>query len=471
MFRSVTNFKSIVALQYQGKTARSFSSLADAFSLGNVSIKQEPFSTVKTESKLSNGVKVISVNNRSPVATVGVFVNSGTRYETADNFGASFFLKHLAQKSTDKRSALRLTRELELLGATLEATHGRETAVFSSDVPSDKVHDLLPILDDILHPRIPEWEVRDEQPMVLEAAEKAHNDYKLRAFDLLHAEAYRNRSLGISLYPSTSFLSNLSDETLLEFVEKNYGANSVAVVGVGAFDHASFSAWAEEAFGYEKRVHSKKPEAKYVGGDARVPVYSDGNAYVAVAFEGTGLSGKDAAVFEVLKQLLGHGKHSRHYSVGGGVTGGLNKNVREKSEGKVSEISAFNLNYSDSGLFGVFGVVNGGYVPTYVHSVAKELGKLRAVSSSDLEAAKKRAASSYVFNDSRKGLSQFYGHQALASDKHVTVEEFAQTIGSVTEADVKRVASHVFASKPTLVAVGGVDAVPTVEEFQAALKH
>lgn len=33
-------------------------------------------------------------------------------------------------------------------------------------------------------------------------------------------------------------------------------------------------------------VHSKKPEAKYVGGDARVPVYSDGNAYVAVAFEG-----------------------------------------------------------------------------------------------------------------------------------------------------------------------------------------
>lgn len=131
------------------------------------------------------------------------------------------------------------------MGATLEATHGRETAVFSSDVPSDKVHDLLPILDDILHPRIPEWEVRDEQPMVLEAAEKAHNDYKLRAFDLLHAvryhqnslclltfvltliqEAYRNRSLGISLYPSTSFLSNLSDETLLEFVEKNYGANS-----------------------------------------------------------------------------------------------------------------------------------------------------------------------------------------------------------------------------------------------------
>jgi len=471
MFRSLANLKNVASLQYQGKSARSFSSLADAFPLGNVSVHQEPFSAVKTETKLSNGVKVISVNNRSPIATVGVFVNTGSRFETAENYGASFFLKHLAQKSTDKRSALRLTRELELLGASLSAFHGRETAVFSADAPSDKVAELLPILDDILHPRIPEWEVRDEQHLVLEASEKAQQDHKIVTFDLLHQEAYRNRSLGVSLYPSATHIKKLNDESLLEFVEKHYGANNVAVVGVGAFDHASFGSWAEEAFGYEKRVHVKKNDAKYFGGDVRVSTDADGNTYLAVAFEGASLNSKDLPAINVLQQLLGNGKNTgKHPSVGSGVTGRLNRNIREKSGGKVSEISAFNINYSDSGLFGVFGIVHGQHVPSYLHSIATEFGKAHSVSGSELEAAKKRAKSSFIFTDSRKGLSEYYGHQALSSDKSSTVQDFANSIDSVTEADVKRVASKVFASKPTLVAVGGVEEVPTIEEFQAALR-
>jgi len=261
----------------------------------------------------------------------------------------------------------------------------------------------------------------------------------------------------------------LNDETLLDFVEKHYGANSVAVVGVGAFDHASFGSWAEDAFGYEKRVHSKKSAAKYFGGDARVSTDADGQTYVAVGFEGASLSSADVPALEVLKQLLGHGKHNKNYFVGNGVTGRLNRNVRENSGGNVSEISAFNINYSDSGLFGVFGIVNGN-VSSYLNTVASELGKLRTVSGSELEAAKRRAASSYMFNDSRKGLSEYYGHQALSSDKSLTPQEFAKTIGSVSESDIKRVASKVFASKPTLVAIGGVEDVPTVEEFQAALR-
>lgn len=44
-------------------------------------------------SKLPNGLVIASLENYSPVSSVGVFVKAGTRYETVENQGVSHVLR------------------------------------------------------------------------------------------------------------------------------------------------------------------------------------------------------------------------------------------------------------------------------------------------------------------------------------------------------------------------------------------
>src|SRR5690242_14631046 len=51
-------------------------------------------------STLSNGIKVVTVANKQPVSSIGLFINAGSRHESADNAGAAFFMKHMGFKVT-----------------------------------------------------------------------------------------------------------------------------------------------------------------------------------------------------------------------------------------------------------------------------------------------------------------------------------------------------------------------------------
>ena len=53
---------------------------------------------------LPNGMRVASETTPfAETATVGVWIDAGSRYETADNNGAAHFLEHMAFKGTKVR--------------------------------------------------------------------------------------------------------------------------------------------------------------------------------------------------------------------------------------------------------------------------------------------------------------------------------------------------------------------------------
>ena len=69
---------------------------------------------------LDSGLRVASETVvGSETATVGVWIDAGSRYETAQNNGAAHFLEHMAFKGTDKRSQQQLEVEIENMGGHL----------------------------------------------------------------------------------------------------------------------------------------------------------------------------------------------------------------------------------------------------------------------------------------------------------------------------------------------------------------
>ena len=61
---------------------------------------------------------------------VGLWIDSGTRYEDEASNGVAHFLEHMAFKGTKKRTQHQLELEVENMGAHLNAYTSREQTVY-----------------------------------------------------------------------------------------------------------------------------------------------------------------------------------------------------------------------------------------------------------------------------------------------------------------------------------------------------
>ena len=117
---------------------------------------------------IDNGMRVASEDSGAPTSTVGLWIDTGSRYETAQNNGVAHFLEHMAFKGTSKRSQTGLELEVENLGAHLNAYTSREQTVFYAKCLSGDLEQAVEILSDILtNSTFGEQEIERERGVIL----------------------------------------------------------------------------------------------------------------------------------------------------------------------------------------------------------------------------------------------------------------------------------------------------------------
>jgi len=286
-------------------------------------------------------------------------------------------------------------------------------------------------------------------------------------FDVLHQEAYRNKGLGQPLYIPESNVHHLSFTNLRAFVDQLYTTDRVTVVACGGVEHGAFAAAVGKAFSQHKAAGKaiSKPASEYFGGEFRLSGHYQ--THLALGFHGVSWNDKDVYALRVLQALLGGYRASFDDELGRGAATRLGAKV----SGPIVELSVFNASYSDSGLFGVFGVAKPGHAAQLADSITSVIAGATRDLERDLARAIAQARASVLFGyQSRAALLEFVGTQSAAHRAVQTPEQFAQGIQSVTAADVKRVAARVFGSRPTLAALGDVVNLPTVDAVQKAIK-
>ena len=82
-------------------------------------------------SKLSNGMTVVTDEMAHlQSASVGVWVNAGSRHEALPDNGISHMLEHMAFKGTERRSARAIVEEIEAVGGHLNAHTTHEATAY-----------------------------------------------------------------------------------------------------------------------------------------------------------------------------------------------------------------------------------------------------------------------------------------------------------------------------------------------------
>merc|ERR1711907_534353 len=200
-------------------------------------------------STLSNGLRVASEDSGGETATVGVWIDAGSSFETDADNGSAHFLEHLSFKGTNKRSQHQLEKEIENIGGHLNAYTSREQTVYYAKVFKNDVPQAIDILSDILqNSKLDAGAIERERGVIMREMEEVMQNKEEVIFDELHATAYQGTSLGRTILGPTENIMSITRNDLEKYIQTHYTAPRMCVAGAGAVTHDQLCDLSSKAF-------------------------------------------------------------------------------------------------------------------------------------------------------------------------------------------------------------------------------
>ena len=148
--------------------------------------------------RLPSGLIVVTERmERVETVSLGAYVATGSRHETAAENGVSHFLEHMAFKGTERRSAADIAEEIEAVGGHLNAYTAREQTAYYAKVLKEDTALAADIIGDILtHSTFEPEELERERGVILQEIGQANDTPDDIIFDRFQEAAYPDQPLG-----------------------------------------------------------------------------------------------------------------------------------------------------------------------------------------------------------------------------------------------------------------------------------
>ncbi|KAL2576428.1 hypothetical protein AAZV13_16G076300 [Glycine max] len=329
---------------------------------------------------LPNGLRVATESSlASQTATVGVWIDAGSRFETEETNGTAHFLEHMIFKGTAKRTVRELEEEIENMGGHLNAYTSREQTTYYAKVTEKDVPKALDILADILqNSKFDEKRISRERDVILREMEEVEGQMEEVIFDHLHATAFQYTPLGRTILGPAQNIMTITKDHLQNYIQTHYTAPRMVVAASGAVKHEEIVEQVKTLFTKlstdpttASQLVAKEP-AIFTGSEVRILDDDIPLAQFAVAFEGAAWTDPDSVALMVMQAMLG----SWNKTAGGGKHMGSELAQRVGINEVAESMMAFNTNYKDTGLFGVYAVANKDCLDDLSYAIMYETTKL-----------------------------------------------------------------------------------------------
>ncbi|CAN0857861.1 Probable mitochondrial-processing peptidase subunit beta, mitochondrial [Linum grandiflorum] len=410
---------------------------------------------------LSNGLRVATESSLSAkTATVGVWIDAGSRFETDDTNGTAHFLEHMIFKGTERRSARELEVEIENMGGHLNAYTSREQTTYYAKVMDKDVNQALDILSDILqNSKFDEKCILRERDVILREMEEVEGQTEEVIFDHLHATAFQYTPLGRTILGPAKNIKSISRDHLQSYIKTHYTAPRMVIAASGAVKHEDIVDQVKKLFTNLSSDPTTVPQlvsrepAFFTGSEVRIIDDDQPLAQFAVAFEGASWTDPDSVALMVMQSMLG----SWNKSVGGGKHMGSELVQRVSVNELAESVMAFNTNYKDTGLFGVYAVAKPEDLDDLTYAIMYEIAKLSfRVSEDDVIRAQNQLKSSLLLHlDGTSPVAEDIGRQLLTYGRRIPSAELFARIDAVDASTIKRVANRFIYDKEVAIAAMG----------------
>jgi processing peptidase subunit beta len=311
-------------------------------------------------------------------------------------------------------------------------------------------------------------------------------------FDNLHATAYHGQPLGNTILGPVDNINSIVRDDLTNFVKANYTAKRMNAIVVGDVSHAAAAELANKHFGsvsaQPQAPVQPRNKANYIGSDIRERNDDVTDIHFAIGFESFGAKSADSVTLMVMQTLLGEWNAAS--SVGACSSSELCRTVAE--HGLAQQVSAFSTQYSDTGLFGVYGVGHKDHITDLIwatqvrkagssvfsasavvfrsHLTSLQrciLNLAHTVSDEDVQrACSMLKASILASSEGTNATCEEIGRQLVGFGRHLSLAEMFARIDQVDSNTVRRVAGEIINDRDHVcsshgpVGFSGADSMP-----------
>jgi zinc protease len=387
--------------------------------------------------ELENGLTVILKQDRSaPVASVQVWVRTGSANETEEEAGITHFIEHMIFKGTPTRKTGEIARTIESSGGHINAYTSLDRTVYYVEIDSARLDTAIDVLlDAIQNSLFEDVEIEREKEVVLEEYRRSLDLPSRRLnwamMELSYQEhPYRRPVLG---YEST--IRAYSREAILNYVDKWYTPENMVLVAVGDFDlDVALQSVKKYGEAFPKRTGkepARTPEPEQTALRKRILREEVQQAYLSMAWHTPSLHHENIPALDLLEIVLGEGKSSRLYG-----------RLRLKND-LVHSVGASAYALQDSGMFSVDATLTPENLGTSLAAIVEEIRSLKdvRVSTEELNRAKRIAESSFLFSmETMSGQARTLAFfETMAGDMYRS-DRYLEQLKKVTPAEVQGVA-------------------------------
>lgn len=414
---------------------------------------------------LPNGLRVASEGGHGDTATIGVFIDAGSRYETAANNGTAHFLEHMIFKGTKNRGQTELELEFENMGGHLNAYTSREFTVYQAKVFKNDVPKAVEILADIVqNSKLDDAAIDLERRVILREMEEVNSQQEEVIFDQLHDVAFPDSGLGRTILGPTENILKITRDDLESYIKTHYSGPRVVVAGAGAVDHEQLVSLADTHLGSlpkEAPANTTVPDDRAIfrGADIRTRDDTMPLAHVALSVEGAEWTSPYAFPLMVMQTMLG--SWDRTVGAGGNMSSRLCQNVGQKD--LAHSLTAFNTCYKDTGLFGVYAIAEPHKLNDLMyHTLHCMVSMCHHTSEEDVARARTQLKSQLLMQlDGSSAVCDEIGRQMIIYGRRLTPAELFARIDAVDATAVKGAAELFINDRDVAVsAIGPIHELP-----------
>lgn len=388
---------------------------------------------------LQNGLRIVTEaipHVRS--ASIGVWVDVGSRDETPGNNGITHFIEHMVFKGTEKRSLREISRSIESVGGYMNAFTSKEHTCFYARVLDKHSRLALDVLSDLaMNATFPVKELEKEKGVVIEELKNAEDDPDDIIHDYFEKALYGSHPMGFPVIGTEANLRGFSKSDLTEYRGRHYRPDRMVVAAAGNVRHDEIVELAGSLFpsgrsSRDQRVRRKPQSQASSVLEIEKPIQQ---AHVCIGTVAFSIRSKQRYPLMVLNTLLGDGMSSR-----------LFQNIREKYGFAYSVYSFVGLQ-SDIGSFGVYVGTDKSHVAASTELVLKELKALREkpVPKAELRRTKEQLKGSMMLSlENIPSRMMRLGSSELYFQEQSPLDTILQEIESVRTEDLQSLASDLF---------------------------
>ncbi len=416
-----------------------------------------------------NGVKLITRRMEGvSSASLGFWVNTGSRNEDLANNGVSHFLEHLLFKGSRDYSNDEIKENIEGLGGLLNAFTSEENTCYYAKFLGKHLKKVAAVLSDmVLRPLLNPEDIEKERTVIIEEIKMYKDLPQFQVQEIFDELVWPDHPLGRNIAGTLQTVGRLTREDITGYHAAWYRPSSIVISCAGDLDEKALEEFAQRAFGRLKAAPIKDilyyserktaPQIKIVSKDIE-------QTHLCLGFPAFHRTHKDRFILAVIHVILGGNMSSRLFN-----------EVREK-KGLAYEIATHVKKLKDCGVFFVHAGIDRKNLVPAAEVIFRELGRIRA---QRVEAGELKRAKDFLLAQTEMGLDDTMEHMLWMGDSLLntgflmTKEEMRRHIARVSAPDIRRVAEEVIDWNKLHLAAVGPDIEPSTEnirELAAGLK-